>query len=217
MTEHVDPQSPHTRERVLLAALAHVPFDGWSQAALTKGCKDAGLDDDASRLAFPEGVPELVEYFSTYADEKMTSVLVAENLEAMKIRDRITTAVRVRLELLARHREAVRRTATYFAMPQNTALGLKCLARTIDAIWRAVGDQATDFSYYTKRMSLAGVYGSTLLHWLNDDSEGFADSFAFLDRRIGDVMKIHKVRERFSRGLDDVMSRVGSWFNRPSA
>ena len=217
MTEHVDPQSPHTRERVLLAALAHVPFDGWSKAALTKGCKEAGLDDDAARLVFPEGVPELVEYFSTYVDEKMTAVLVAENLEAMKIRDRITTAIRVRLELLARHREAVRRTATYFAMPQNVALGLKCLARTMDAIWRAVGDQATDFSYYTKRMSLAGVYGSTLLHWLDDDSEGFADSFAFLDRRIGNVMEFHKVRERFSRGLDDVMSRVGSWFNRPSA
>ena len=213
-TEH---KTDHERERVLLAALAHVPFDGWSKTALTKGCTDAGLDREAWRGLFPKGVEDLAAYFSAYTDEKMQAVLAAENLESMKVRDRIVAGVRVRLELLGRHREAVRRLCAYFALPQNAALGLKVLSRTVDAIWRAAGDEATDFSYYTKRATLAAVYSATLIYWLDDDSDGFADSFAFLERRVGDVMEMHMAREKFSRRFDELAARVGSFFSRPPA
>ena len=205
----------HDRERLLLAVLAHVPFDGWSNAALAKGCADAGLDRDGWRAHFPGGVPDVVEYFHAYTDEKMEQVLVAENLATMKIRDRISAAIRVRLELLARHREAVRRTCAYFTLPQNIPLGLKCLGKTVDGIWRAIGDEATDFSFYTKRASLAGVYSATLLYWLDDDSDGFTATFAFLERRIADVMELHKARERFTRGFDEFAELIGSFFSRP--
>jgi ubiquinone biosynthesis protein COQ9 len=204
-------------ERLLLATLSHVPFDGWSNAAFAKGCADAGLDQETGRSFFPGGVPEVLEYFLSYTDEKMLAVLAAENLEIMKIRERIAAAIRVRLELLARHREAVRRTCAYFALPQNAPLGLKCLGRTVDAIWRACGDEATDFSFYTKRATLAGVYMATLLYWLDDDSEGFGDTFAFLERRIGDVMELHKARERVTRGFETLAERIGSIFTRPPA
>jgi len=210
-------EAEHLRECILLAVLPHVPFDGWSKAALAKGCADAGLERDAWRASFPGGVPDLVEYFGAYADEKMSSVLAAESLENMKIRDRIATGIRVRLELLGRHREAVRRLCAYFALPQNAPLGLKCLGRTVDAIWRAAGDEAADFSFYTKRATLAGVYSATLLYWLDDDSEGFADTFAFLDRRIADVMDLHKAREKLTRGFDGLVERIGSLFTRPPA
>lgn len=215
MTAERDSSAAHDRERLLLAILAHVPFDGWSTAALVKGCADAGLDRDDWRGHFPGGVPDVVEYFHAYADEKMEQVLAAENIAAMKIRDRISTAIRVRLELLARHREAVRRTCAYFTLPQNIPLGLKCLGKTVDTIWRAIGDEATDFSYYTKRASLAGVYSAALLYWLDDDSDGFTASFAFLDRRIADVMELHKARERFTRGFNEFAERIGSLFSGP--
>src|SRR3546814_12431444 len=52
------------------------------------------------------------------------------------------------------------------------------------------GDRATDYNLYTKRALLAGGYSSTLLYWLNDRSEGFAATWAFLDRRIGEVLKV---------------------------
>ena len=215
MTAPREAENAHIRERILLGALTHVPFDGWSNAALAKGCADAGLERDAWREYFPGGVPDAVEDFHAYTDEKTEAVLAAENLAELKIRDRIAAAVRVRLELLARHREAVRRTCAYFALPQNMALGLKCLGKTVDMIWRAVGDEATDFSFYTKRATLAGVYSTTLLYWLDDDSDGFADTFAFLDRRIADVMELHKARERFTRGFDEFAERIGNLFSRP--
>jgi ubiquinone biosynthesis protein COQ9 len=203
------------RERVLLAALTHVAFDGWSKAALAKACADAGLtEDDGSRL-FPGGVSELVEYFSAYADDKMTAVLAEEDVTAIKMRERVATAVRVRLELLGRHREAVRHALAYFALPQHAALGVKCLARTMDAIWRAVGDESTDFSFYTKRASLAGIYSATVLYWLEDDSEGFRDTFAFLDRRLDDLMEFHKTRERITRAWGDVVDKVSEIFKGP--
>ncbi|MEO7364950.1 MAG: COQ9 family protein, partial [Sphingomicrobium sp.] len=44
----------------------------------------------------------------------------------------------------------------------------------------------------TKRMTLGAVYASTLLTWLDDDSDKRAETAAFLDRRIDDVMKFEK-------------------------
>ena len=40
-------------------------------------------------------------------------------------------------------------------------------------MWRIAGDTSTDFNHYTKRMTLGAVYGSTLLVWLDDQSEGW--------------------------------------------
>ena len=59
-------------------------------------------------------------------------------------------------------------------------------------MWRLAGDTATDYNHYTKRLTLSAVYTSTLLAWLDDDSEGFADTAAFLDRRLDDVMRFEK-------------------------
>ncbi len=197
-----DPE--HLKERILLVTLPHVPFEGWSQASIAAGIADAGLDESVGFRAFPGGVPELIEYFNTYTDERMEAVLEQGDFQAMKVRERIAIAVRVRLDLLARHREAVRRGLAYLALPQNVALGLKCLYRTVDAIWQGVGDQSTDFSFYTKRALLAGVYSATLLYWLDDESEDFEDTLGFLDRRIANVLDIQKARGR----LENVFSGI---------
>lgn len=204
------PQHPHaeslehTKERILLAALSHVPFTGWSHAALAAAVRDLGMEPGSEALTFPRGPRELVEYFSTYADEKMAAVLAEEDLEVLKVHDRIAAAVRVRLDLLSRHREAVRHGLAFLALPGNVTLGLTCLWRTVDAMWRAVGDESTNFAYYTKRTTLAGVYSATLLYWLDDQSEGFQDTFAFLDRRLANVMEIGKARARVQKALETI-------------
>jgi len=89
-------------------------------------------------------------------------------------------------------REAVRRALAILAMPQNVPLGFRISWRTADLMWRLAGDASTDFNHYTKRMTLGAVYASTLLAWLDDQSEGWSETAAFLDRRIGDVMKFEK-------------------------
>ena len=188
-----------TRDRLLQAALPHVPFDGWSEAALTAAAVDLGLEPADARHTFPGGPVALVTYHAAYADRRMEEALKESDLAAMRVRERIAHAVRLRLEQNAAHREAIRAALPILAQPANGPHALYSIYRTVDAIWFAVGDRTTDFGFYTKRALLAGVYLSTLLYWLNDSSENSNASWGFLDRRIADVMRIQTTRARFAR------------------
>ena len=196
-------KSDAIKEAILLASLAHIPFDGWGEAALARGADDAGYDSATARRLFPGGAAEMIALHSHYADRHMLEELAGLDLDAMKIRDRITLAVRVRLQQNALHREAVRRAMARLALPHNAMLATRLLYRTVDAMWRAAGDTATDFNYYSKRGLLSGVYGATLLFWLEDDSENRADSWAFLDRRIADVMRVPRAMGRLKKLVPD--------------
>ncbi|WP_298727224.1 COQ9 family protein [uncultured Ferrovibrio sp.] len=189
-----------TQKRSLLAALLiHVPFDGWTSKALAQAAKDCGYDAGLVARIFPEGAVEALEFWVAETDAAMLHALESRDLMAMKIRERVKAAVMTRLELVAPHREAVRRALTLEALPYHAPRALRQLYRTVDAIWYAAGDTATDFNFYTKRMLLAGVYAATLMHWLDDRSEGFASTAAFLDRRLSDVMRIQSAKGKVGK------------------
>ena len=178
------------REELLRSVLAQVPFDGWTNRALMAGAEAAGLEKAEALNLFPGGVPEVIAFHSETADRRMLEGLAQLGLGEMKVRERIATAVRLRLEQNAPDREAIRKALAYLALPQNAALATKLLYRTVDAMWLAAGDRSTDYNFYTKRLLLSGVYSSTLLVWLDDSSEGFEKTWAFLGRRIDNVLKI---------------------------
>jgi ubiquinone biosynthesis protein COQ9 len=178
------------RTAIIDSTLPHVPFDGWTQGALQHGAADAGFEKVMALRVFPGGPVEAVEFWSQLADRRMLQALEQRDLAAMKVRERVAAAIRLRLEQTAGHREAVRRALGLLALPLNAGKGPALLWRTVDAIWYAAGDTATDFNYYTKRGLLAGVYSATVLYWLEDRSEGFANTWSFLDRRIADVMRV---------------------------
>ena len=188
-----------TRDRILLAALPHVPFDGWSETALAAAAVDLGQDPADARHAFPGGPIALVTYHAAHADRRMEDALKESDLKAMRVRERIAHAVRLRLEQNAAHREAIRAALPVLAQPANGPHALHSLYRTVDTIWFATGDRTTDFGFYTKRALLAGVYLSTLLYWLSDGSEDSQATWGFLDRRIADVMRIQTTRARLAR------------------
>ncbi len=179
-----------TRKRLMEAALDHAAFDGWSSLILRRAAADIGLSPAEADNAFPRGARDLIEFFNSEIDQAMLEALEREDLSSLKVRERISLAVRTRLDLLLPHREAVRRGLAFLALPQNAGLGSRLVWRTADAMWWAAGDTSTDYNYYSKRVLLAGVYSSTLLVWLDDQSEDQADSWAFLERRIGEVLKI---------------------------
>lgn len=184
------------RDELLAATMPHVPFDGWSERALAHGAADAGHDAATARRAFPLGAAEMIEHHCLRSDRRMLAALEELDLDAMRVRDRVATAVRVRLQQNDGDREAIRRAVSFLAQPQHAALSLKCLYRTVNAIWYAAGDTATDFNFYTKRALLAGVYASTVVYWLQDHSEGAEASWAFLDRRIAEVMRVPRAMAR---------------------
>lgn len=181
------------RDRLLQAALPHVPFDGWSDLTLQAAIADSGVAPGLAKALFPRGGVDLALAFHHEGDARMAERLAQSDLTALRYSDRVAFAIRTRLELVE-DRELVRRGTTLFALPQNAAEGAKAIWATADAIWKALGDSSSDFNWYTKRMTLSGVYASTVLFWLGDDSPGHVATWDFLDRRIADVMQIEKVK-----------------------
>lgn len=193
--------------RILDAALSHAVFDGWTVKTLEKAAAEQGLSAFDVKRAFPGGVEEVLALFTARTDAQMVECLRRDyTLSTMKIRERIATAVMVRLQLLTPHREAVRRAAGFYTLPWNMAAGAKVLYATVDAIWHEAGDTSTDYNFYTKRAMLAGVYRSTVSVWLDDASDDFADTREFLYRRIENVIQIEKAKAKLresSAKLDD--------------
>ncbi len=131
----------------------------------------------------------------------MAGSAASYHLETMKIRERIATCIHVRLQVMEPHREALRKTLALQALPFYAHRALKHLYATVDTMWYAAGDNSTDFNFYTKRLLLAGVYSSTLLIWLDDKTPGQETTWAFLDRRIADVMQIEKAKQHFKKWM----------------
>ncbi len=206
MTARTKGQTDPDRDALLDAALAHVPFDGWNARALERGAADLGLAPAAARLAFPGGGIDALAHFIARSDRRMCAALEARDLAAMRIRERIVTAIRLRLEEVAPHREAVRRAVALLALPQHAEFSARSLWHTADLIWRAAGDRAADYNYYTKRLILVGVYSGTLLVWIGDDTPGFAATRAFLDRRIDNVMQFEKAKATWRKGARNMPS-----------
>ncbi len=200
MTEsHLESHLEKEKQAILARALANAAFDGWNDRALYRAAGEAGYERSMVLRAFPGGARDLLDFYLLEADKDLIRACRDLDLPSLKIRQRIAAIVRCRLELSLDDREAVRRAFALLLLPGYLPLGIGHLARTMDVMWRLAGDNATDFNWYTKRALLSGVYLSTLLYWLNDESEEFAETWEFLERRIADVMKIQKGRGRFDK------------------
>ena len=182
------------RRRLALAVGENAVFDGWTRKAIDTAADRLGVDPVQARLAMPKSQSGMIDVYIQEVDRALEASFTPERLSGMKIREKIRSLVWRRLEIMGPAREAVRRALAILAMPQNVPLALRAGWRTADLMWRIAGDTSTDFNHYTKRMTLGAVYGSTLLMWLDDQSEGWSDTAAFLDRRIDDVMKFEKFK-----------------------
>ncbi len=202
------PFAERERERLIAAILPDVAFDGWSRRALRNAARRADIPVGEALALFPRGAPDLVAAFSRWADarmlERLAAALPADAVEPGSLSRRIALALRLRFEVVAPWREAVRRAVAVLALPLNTPLGLRLLYETVDAIWYAVGDHATDFSFYTKRASLAGIYAAAVLYWLEDASPGGADTEAFIERRLAELHRLGGLRERLAAAAEQL-------------
>jgi ubiquinone biosynthesis protein COQ9 len=192
------------KEAVLKAALINVMFDGFSEKALKHSAAEAEVDAETLARLFPRRELSLVEEFSSAGDRELEARLAKIDFTDMRIRDRIKTAVMTRLDIIRPNKEAARRAAAFLTLPPNAGLGTRLVWRTVDLMWRAVGDTATDFNFYTKRGILVGVYSATLMRWFTDKTDDESETRAFLDARINNVMQFEKFKAQ-------VKSEVAKW------
>jgi ubiquinone biosynthesis protein COQ9 len=190
------------------AVLPDVAFDGWSRATLRGAARRTGIPAGEALALFPDGSADLVAGFSRWADQRMLDRLEAAALDGLRVSERISLAIGSRIEIVGPWREAVRRALAVLALPQHARLGLRLLYETVDAMWYAAGDSATDFSFYTKRLSLAALWAGTVLYWLEDRSEDFVETRGFVARRLVDLARIGGVH----RGLATAADRLPNPF-----
>lgn len=193
------------KDAIVLAAAPHVAFDGWGDEALAAGAIDAGYDAKTAKRLFPDGAVDAIAHFATLSDRAMIQAMQAAELDAMRVRDRVIFGVRARLEFLIPYREAVRHGLGTLMLPTHAMLMANITHTTVDHIWFEAGDRSADFNYYTKRGLLGAVYGATVLYWLNDKSDGCADTWDFLARRTDDVLKIPPLKAKFEQALEGLL------------
>jgi ubiquinone biosynthesis protein COQ9 len=193
------------RRRLALAVGENAVFDGWTRAAVDSAAGQLGIDAVQARLAMPKTQAGMIDVYIQEVDRALEAWFTPRRLATMKIREKIRSLIWHRLEIMGPAREAVRRALAILAMPHNLPLALRISWRSADLMWRIAGDTSADFNHYTKRMTLGAVYGSTLLVWLDDQSEGWTETAAFLDRRIDDVMRFEKFKAEW-RGSSEHLS-----------
>jgi len=201
------------RRRLALAVGENAVFDGWTRKAIDTAAEQLEIDPVQARLAMPKGQAALIDLYIQEVDRVLEAQFTPKRMQGMKIREKIRALVWHRLETMGPAREAVRRGLAILAMPQNVPLALRISWRTADQMWRLAGDTSTDFNHYTKRMTLGAVYGSTLLAWLDDQSEGWVDTAAFLDRRIDNVMQFETFKAKW-RGSSERRISPSRFFGR---
>ena len=198
-----------TPELFVESMLRHVPFDGWGEAAMHTTAEEMCLSaSDVARL-FPKGLASVVTIGSDNVDAKMEAKFMsrfADTLDEMPVHVKIKELLLIRFEILQPHKEAVRKMITFMAKPVQAELSSRLVFNTLDRVWRAAGDRSTDYNFYTKRATLAAVYGSTLLAFLGDDTPDMQKTRAFLDRRLQDVANI----PRATKPLWAAASMVGT-------
>ena len=182
------------RRELALAVGENAVFDGWTGKAVESAAARLGLDPVQAKLAMPKNQPGMIDIYIQEVDRALEAYFTLRRLAGMKIREKVRALIWHRLEIMGPAREAVRRALAILAMPQNLPLALRISWRSADLMWRIAGDTSTDFNHYTKRITLGAVYGSTLLVWLDDQSEDWSDTAAFLDRRIDGVMRFEKFK-----------------------
>ncbi len=193
------------RDGVLEAALDEAAFEGWNARTLARASAAAGYSDGEVQLYCPDGVLDLIEWWSVQCDDGARETIQAS--KANRIRDKVTGAVLARLEQMDGYEDAASRARGRLLLPDGLDRGRKLTWATSDMIWRAIGDRSTDYNFYTKRTILSGVFTSTFMVWVDDTDPDKAKTRAFLDKRIENVMQFEKVKgqvTKFTAGLPDV-------------
>lgn len=199
------------KEKLLDAALFHVPFDGWGDVAFDAAVADVRVNTEDARAACPRRALDLAVAYHQRGDRAMVGQMQGEDFESLRYSEKVAAAIWARLQVVE-DKELVRRAMTLFSLPNHSAEAARLIWGTADAIWTQLGDTSDDINWYSKRMILSGVYSSCVLFWLGDQSEGASETRAFIDRRIGDVMRFEKFKAnaRKTPVLGGIMSGVGA-------
>jgi ubiquinone biosynthesis protein COQ9 len=191
MTERSD-----VRDRAIRALLPLAAADGWNGGTLRAALRAIGEDPALAESHFPAGPTGAILAWIDLLNREMAEAAAAEGVAALRVSQRIRRVVELRLTLMSPHKQALRRALSLLALPWNAPQGLRATAEAVDAMWHAAGDTSADFSWYTRRATLAVIYTSTIAWWLRDEDPSILGAMQFLDRRLAGLGRLQKLRRR---------------------
>ncbi|KAM1175733.1 hypothetical protein ACFXTH_028151 [Malus domestica] len=199
--------------RVLQASLPHVIRLGWSEAAMIAGARDVGVSPSIVG-SFPRKEGTLVEFFMDDCLQRLIDRIESstDELKSLILSDRITKLICIRLEMQAPYISKWPQALSIQAQPMNVPTSFKQRAMLVDEIWHGAGDDTADFQWYVKRTVLGGIYSTTEIYMLTDDSPDFRDTWAFLDNRVKDAFDLKKTIQEATYLAEAVGAGMGTSF-----
>ncbi len=161
-------------------------FDEWNNKLLLDAEKECGFVKGYCHIIFPNGLREIVDFFESWQDQKMLELLSQQETPA-KIKDKIDLALKIRIKNCTPKLVHLKN-RTYFTTPSNTLFATKIGFRTCDLIWRYAGDTSIDYNYYTKRSLLFSVYISSILYYIQDESENNIDTDKYITKSLSGII-----------------------------
>ena len=194
-------------EKLVLGMLLNIPFDGLQWEALYRAAEDLKIyknpltNENKIELKnfFENDLVNTIKAFNDYLDDKMEDSFSKTKKNKQRMPEKIKSLILNRISASLDFKDGIVSSLGFMSLPQNSKPSLKMLYNTCDRIWRVSGDQSTDFSFYTKRLILSGVYSSTLMYWIQDDTGDLKSTEDFLNRRLEDVSKIGKAKQFSSK------------------
>ena len=186
------------KNQIFESLIPYFTQHGWQDLAIQKWAEIEGNDRSSLQMVFPAMISDCLTYFVHKMNVDLLQHLGQVDLVALRIPERIKLAVMTRFKLMYPYRDLFAQEILYFKNPLHAKQGVENLYKIVDCIWFGIGDQSTDFNFYTKRFTLACVYKATFLYWLKDDSENSINSSMFLDRRLENISFIPKMKKKIN-------------------
>ncbi len=156
------------KDIMLDAALAHVPFDGWSEATFQAAAADAALSVAAARAMFPRGAADLAAAYHRRGDDQMLARMMSEDLSALRYSEKVAAAVRFRLEAVT-DKEILRRGMSFYALPQHAAEGAALIWGTRTRSGQRSATRPMILTGIPSAQSCRASMGRPCCIWLGDD------------------------------------------------
>ena len=196
------------KQKFLYYVLDDINLNGWSKNFFDSYSREGIFTNNEIRVFFPNGRVDFLRYWFDISEKLMLEDLSKVEIQELKVREKIKKIIRVRLERWKSYKVAIKRTLPILIMPSSDTLLSCSLMKTSDSIWKSAGDRSVDFNFYTKRGLLLGVYSTTLIFWLDDNSKDDQKTWEFLDRRVEEVLQIPKVKTRINETLHRIIKNL---------
>lgn len=171
-----------SRTKIIRAALELAQVKRWRDLTFTEIARQAGVSlVDARNLFDHKGA--ILSAFQREVDKAALAKVTTGN--GQEPRDKLLDLLMTRFEVMAPYRAALRRIVRDIACHPSEA-GHLVGTGLISQYWMLTGAGVPLFGAVGGLTvgGLAAIYGQAFRRWLDDDSPGFENTMAFLDRKL---------------------------------